>query len=218
MLLRFLGWDGFVTSRDVVLCLRDAGLDIAETVTSKRDLAKVQAQFNAWAEETGLSYVQLSRICALSIGENAHEAEVGIDPDCRSGKRDAGRLAGQADEERRHLGGQPVHLIVQRRLLDELEPQGLRALEERDRLLGFREVVQVDRPDVLAHDAAALIDHLGLDDYDLVGFSLGSRTSVRAVLAGLAPRRPARSIASQSTKSYVSAYAMAAWFSPSGKC
>jgi hypothetical protein len=53
-----------------VLCLRDAGLDIAETVTSKRDLAKVQAQFNEWAEETGLSYVQLSRICALSIGEN----------------------------------------------------------------------------------------------------------------------------------------------------
>ena len=70
MMLRFLGWDGFVTSRDVVLCLRDAGLDIAETVTSKRDLAKVQAQFNAWAEETGLCYVQISRICALSIGEN----------------------------------------------------------------------------------------------------------------------------------------------------
>jgi len=70
MLLRFLGWDGFVTSKDVVACLRDAGIDIAETVTSKRDLAKVQALFNAWAEETGLSYVQLSRICALSIGEN----------------------------------------------------------------------------------------------------------------------------------------------------
>src|SRR6185312_6802292 len=70
MMLRFLGWDGFVTSRDVVLCLRDAGLDIAETVTSKRDLAKVQAQFNEWAGETRLSYVQISRICALSIGEN----------------------------------------------------------------------------------------------------------------------------------------------------
>jgi 3-methyladenine DNA glycosylase Tag len=28
MLLRFLGWDGFVTSKDVVACLRDAGLDI----------------------------------------------------------------------------------------------------------------------------------------------------------------------------------------------
>ena len=70
MMLRFLGWDGFVTSRDMVACLRDAGLDIADTVTSKRDLAKVQAQFNEWAEETGLPYVQLSRICAMSAGEN----------------------------------------------------------------------------------------------------------------------------------------------------
>src|SRR5438309_581651 len=70
LLLRFLGWDGFVTSRDVVLCLRDAGLDVAEAITSKRDLAKVQAQFNAWAEETDLPFVHLSRICAMSIGEN----------------------------------------------------------------------------------------------------------------------------------------------------
>jgi 3-methyladenine DNA glycosylase Tag len=70
MLLRFLGWDGFMTSRDVVACLRDAGLDVAEAVTSKRDLAKVQAQFNAWAEETGLPYTHLSRICAMSIGES----------------------------------------------------------------------------------------------------------------------------------------------------
>jgi 3-methyladenine DNA glycosylase Tag len=70
MLLRFLGWDGFVTSQDVVACLRDAGLDIAAEVTSKGDLAKVQAQFNAWAEETGLPYVHLSRICAMSIGAN----------------------------------------------------------------------------------------------------------------------------------------------------
>ncbi|MGJ4945407.1 DNA-3-methyladenine glycosylase I [Bradyrhizobium sp. HKCCYLS1011] len=70
MLLRFLGWDGFVTSKDVVACLRDSGLDIAEEVKSKSDLAKVQMQFNAWAKETGLSYTQLSRICALSIGEN----------------------------------------------------------------------------------------------------------------------------------------------------
>jgi hypothetical protein len=69
-LLRFLGWDGFVTSKDVVACLRDAGLDVAADVTSKRDLAKVQAQFNAWAEETGLPYVHLSRMCAMSIGDN----------------------------------------------------------------------------------------------------------------------------------------------------
>jgi 3-methyladenine DNA glycosylase Tag len=73
MFLRFVGFDGFVTSRDVVACLREAGVEVAETVTSKRDLAKVQAQFNAWTRETGLSYTQLSRICALSIGEN-HDA------------------------------------------------------------------------------------------------------------------------------------------------
>ena len=70
MLLRFHGWDGFVTSKDVVACLRDAGLDVAEVITSKRDLSKVQAQFNAWAEETNLPFVHLSRICAMSIGEN----------------------------------------------------------------------------------------------------------------------------------------------------
>jgi 3-methyladenine DNA glycosylase Tag len=77
MTLRFLGWDGFVTSKDVVACLRDAGLDLAEEVKSKRDLAKVQAQFNAWAKETGLPYTHLSRICAMSIGENyeAHGPE-----------------------------------------------------------------------------------------------------------------------------------------------
>jgi len=70
MFLRFVGWDGFVTSQDVVACLRDAGLDIGEEVKSKGDLAKVQAQFNAWAEETGLPYTHLSRICAMSIAEN----------------------------------------------------------------------------------------------------------------------------------------------------
>jgi 3-methyladenine DNA glycosylase Tag len=73
MFLRFVGFDGFVTSQDVIACLRDAGLDIGSEAKSKSDLAKVQAQFNAWAEETGLSYVQLSRICALSIGENRSE-------------------------------------------------------------------------------------------------------------------------------------------------
>jgi len=70
MFLRFVGWDGFVTSKDVVACLREAGLDVAEEVKSKGDLAKVQAAFNAWAEETKLPYAHLSRICALSVGEN----------------------------------------------------------------------------------------------------------------------------------------------------
>ena len=43
--------------------------------------------------------------------------------------------------------------------------------------------------DVLARDLAALVAGLGLADYDLAGFSLGARTSVRAVVAGLAPAR-----------------------------
>ncbi len=74
-LLRHVGWDGFITSKDVVACLRDAGLDIAEEIKSKRDMQKVQTQFNAWADETGLSYLHLSRICALSIGENRLTSE-----------------------------------------------------------------------------------------------------------------------------------------------
>jgi 3-methyladenine DNA glycosylase Tag len=68
--LRFIGRDGFVISRDVVTCLRDGGLDIAENPSSKKDLRKVQDQFNAWARETGLPYTHLSRICAMSVGEN----------------------------------------------------------------------------------------------------------------------------------------------------
>ena len=43
--------------------------------------------------------------------------------------------------------------------------------------------------DVLVRDAQALVEHLGLSDYDLCGFSLGARTAVRCVLAGLRPRK-----------------------------
>ncbi|MBB4859133.1 pimeloyl-ACP methyl ester carboxylesterase [Novosphingobium chloroacetimidivorans] len=43
--------------------------------------------------------------------------------------------------------------------------------------------------DVLVRDALVLVEQLRLTDYDLGGFSLGSRTAVRSVLAGLAPRR-----------------------------
>ncbi|APE28489.1 alpha/beta fold hydrolase [Aurantiacibacter gangjinensis] len=42
---------------------------------------------------------------------------------------------------------------------------------------------------VLADDAAHIMRELGLTDYDLVGFSLGARTAVSAVVRGLAPRR-----------------------------
>lgn len=44
-------------------------------------------------------------------------------------------------------------------------------------------------PDVLADDGLALVDHLGLGDYDLVGHSLGGRTAIRMLVRGAAPRR-----------------------------
>ena len=42
---------------------------------------------------------------------------------------------------------------------------------------------------VLARDLRELVDHLQLTDFDLGGFSLGSRTTVEAVGEGLKPRR-----------------------------
>lgn len=43
--------------------------------------------------------------------------------------------------------------------------------------------------DVLVEDLKITVAALGLIDFDLGGFSLGARTSVRGVLAGLAPRK-----------------------------
>jgi pimeloyl-ACP methyl ester carboxylesterase len=44
-------------------------------------------------------------------------------------------------------------------------------------------------PDVLTDDGLALIDHLGLTDYDLAGHSLGGRTVIRMLARGATPRR-----------------------------
>ena len=43
--------------------------------------------------------------------------------------------------------------------------------------------------DVLALDIEALVRHLGLIDFDLGGYSLGARTTVRLLARGMAPRR-----------------------------
>src|SRR5206468_6716681 len=60
--LRWLGWDAFVLSGDMVLALRDAGLDIAENPSSRKDLAAIQGQINVWSKETGLPRAPLSRV------------------------------------------------------------------------------------------------------------------------------------------------------------
>ena len=69
-LLRWLGWDTYIVSPDMAAALRDFGLDIAETPSSRKDLQKVQDQVNAWADETGLPRAHISRILAMSTGKN----------------------------------------------------------------------------------------------------------------------------------------------------
>ena len=44
-------------------------------------------------------------------------------------------------------------------------------------------------PDVLADDGLALIEQLGLTDYDLAGYSLGGRTVIRMLARGATPGR-----------------------------
>jgi len=44
-------------------------------------------------------------------------------------------------------------------------------------------------PDVLADDAFDLLAHLGLTDYDLGGYSLGGRTTIRMLVRGARPQR-----------------------------
>lgn len=43
--------------------------------------------------------------------------------------------------------------------------------------------------DVLSRDIEALVAHLGLADFDLGGYSLGARTTVRLLVRGMKPRR-----------------------------
>ena len=65
--LRAIGRENFILSRDVVACLKDAGVPIAGDGSGKAERKAIQAAFNAWAEETGLPMSHLSVIAALSI-------------------------------------------------------------------------------------------------------------------------------------------------------
>ncbi len=66
-MLRAMGKDGYVLSRDVVGRLIAEGV-IDKPPTSRRGLAAVQAAFNTWAEESGRPYTTISRVLARSIG------------------------------------------------------------------------------------------------------------------------------------------------------
>lgn len=66
--LRFSGWDGWITSGDVLKAMVRDGVLEKPAATSKSALKRVQDAFNAYHSESGLPRAQLSRILALSIG------------------------------------------------------------------------------------------------------------------------------------------------------
>lgn len=68
--LRMMGRDTFILSRDVVLTLQSAGLDIKSEPSSQRELKLIQATFNEWHKQSGISYTQMSQICAFANGDN----------------------------------------------------------------------------------------------------------------------------------------------------
>ena len=67
MLLRFMGKDSFVISADVAKALVTWGA-VDKAPSSKKDMAAVQAAFNAWATESGRPVAHVSRTLALSVG------------------------------------------------------------------------------------------------------------------------------------------------------
>lgn len=64
--LRRVGKDGFVLGRDGVAALIDAGV-IDKPPGGQAALQRVQAAYNRWRDESGLSYAAISRVLACSI-------------------------------------------------------------------------------------------------------------------------------------------------------
>ena len=65
-LLRYLGKDSFVLSKDVVARLVAEGV-IDKAPTSKKAMAAVQSAFGTWRAESGESLTVISRVLAQSI-------------------------------------------------------------------------------------------------------------------------------------------------------
>lgn len=67
--LRAMGKDTFLLTRDIVSYLIGQGL-VERQPNSQRDLKLVQATFNDWQQQSGLTMAKISKIVACSIGEN----------------------------------------------------------------------------------------------------------------------------------------------------
>jgi len=64
--LRMMGRDSFILSKDVVVRLAAEGV-VDQQPTSKRDLAATQHAFNHWSAQSGRGLTQVSQILALSV-------------------------------------------------------------------------------------------------------------------------------------------------------
>ena len=65
--LRFMGCDSYILSRDVTTRLIAEGV-IDKMPTSKSAMKSVQEAFNIWADQSGRSLTEISRVLARSVG------------------------------------------------------------------------------------------------------------------------------------------------------
>ena len=68
-MFRTMGKPSFITTGDVGAALVDAGV-VDRPPKSRKDLAAVQAAFNAWADASGRDLTAVSRVLAMSTGPN----------------------------------------------------------------------------------------------------------------------------------------------------
>ncbi len=64
--LRAMGRDGYILSADVVRALTREDV-VTKAPTSARDMAAVQAAFNAWADQSGRPLMAISRVLAGTV-------------------------------------------------------------------------------------------------------------------------------------------------------
>ena len=77
--LRMVGKDTFLLTDDVVAVLKAEGV-VEKSPTSQRDLARVQAAFNLWHEESGRPMAEISRILSFTTGDSSGRALRSVDP------------------------------------------------------------------------------------------------------------------------------------------
>jgi len=71
-LFRFMGKPSFITTRDVTAALIGAGV-VSGPPKGKKDLAAVQAAFNAWGQQSGRDLTAMSRVLAMSAGPEGYQ-------------------------------------------------------------------------------------------------------------------------------------------------